>query len=125
MAWPKGRARGNKFKAFKTARQTDEGETITFDSKREAKRYDELRLLEKAGAITHLERQVRIDCKVNGKLVCFYLADFRYIDRQKRGPFGAVGMTVIEDVKGYKTDVYRIKKKLVEACYPGTVIEEV
>ena len=32
---------------------------------------------------------------------------------------------IVEDVKGYKTPIYRLKKKLVEACYPGTLIKEV
>lgn len=128
MAWPKGAPRGAKYKSVKTERQDEDGETIVFDSKREAARWDELSLLVKAGQITHLERQVRIPCIVNGKTVCHYVADFRYIDRGKRGPMGQVGMTVIEDVKSSYTakhPVYRIKKKLVEALYPGTVIDEV
>lgn len=128
MAWPKGVPRGNKFQAIKDERVDEDGETIVFDSKKEARRWDELQLLLKAGAISHLERQVRIPCHVNGKLVCTYIADFRYIDKGKRGSLGQIGMTVVEDCKSAytaKLPVYRIKKKLVEALYAGTVIEEV
>ena len=103
----------NKFNARKT--QVD---GFTFDSKAEADRYSELKLLERGKEITHLELQPEYEISVNGRAICKYRADFRYFDarRQKR---------VVEDVKGYKTDVYKLKKKLVEACYPGTEIEEV
>ena len=91
---------------------------IVFDSKAEANRYQELKLLERAGVITHLQLQPEYKCIIDSKLVCKYRADFRYIDHERQ-------CTVVEDVKGYKTDVYRLKKKLVEALYPGTVIEEI
>lgn len=87
-----------------------------FASKREARRYGELRLLMRAGEILNLELQPVIACEVNGKHVCNYVADFRYTDRK--------GRTVYEDSKGYKTDVYRLKKKLVKAC-TGIEVKEV
>lgn len=84
---------------------------IRFDSKREAERYAELKLLEKAGEISHLELQPIIvlqeKFKYNGKTVraITYRADFAYYDH-------AIEKAVIEDVKGMETDVFKLKKKL-------------
>jgi len=100
-----------KYRAVKT-----EVDGIIFDSKKEAARYKELILLKKSGVISHLELQPTYDCVVSGKKICRYRADFRYFD--KKG-------CVIEDVKGYKTPVYKLKKKLVEALYPGVKIVEI
>ena len=125
----------NKYKAVKT---TIDG--ITFDSKREAKRYTELKLLEKAGHITHLELQPEYQITINGAKICKYKADFRYFTvRQEnreqytnsKGEWQTPTITgdkegqIVEDTKGFKTPIYRLKKKLVEACYPGTQIKEV
>ncbi len=101
----------SKYKAVKT-----EVDGITFDSKREAARYMELVLLERAGEISHLELQPSFVCMVNGHKICTYKADFRYFSASK---------SIVEDVKGVKTPVYRLKKKLVEALYPGVKIQEV
>lgn len=106
MAW-----RGNKYKAVRT-----EVDGITFDSKREATRYMELMLLQRAGEIERLELQPKYDCIVNGRKICTYRADFRYFTKEN---------SVVEDVKGMKTAVYRLKKKLVEALYPGVTIQEI
>ena len=89
---------------------------ITFDSKAEAKRYMELKLLERAGEIENLTLQPKFDCVIDGKKVCSYRADFSYFTREKR---------VVEDVKGYKTSVYKLKKKLVEALFAGVTITEI
>jgi len=125
----------SKYKAVKT---TIDG--ITFDSKKEAKRYTELKLLEKAGHITHLELQPEYQITINGAKICKYKADFRYFTvRQEnneqyynsKGEWQTPTMTgdkegqIVEDVKGFKTPIYRLKKKLVEASYPGTLIKEV
>jgi len=125
----------SKYKAVKT---TIDG--ITFDSKKEAKRYTELKLLEKSGMITHLELQPTYDITINGAKICKYKADFRYFTvRQEnneqyynsKGEWQTPTMTgdkegqIVEDVKGFKTPIYRLKKKLVEACFPGTQIKEV
>ena len=74
---------------------------IKFDSKKEAARYNELRLLERAGAIQNLKTQVKFvlipSQKINGKTVereCAYKADFVYTQN---------GKTVVEDTKGYRT----------------------
>lgn len=90
---------------------------IRFASKREARRYAELRLLERGGEIANLELQPFFPCVVNGKSVCTYIADFAYLSRG--------GVRVVEDVKGVKTPVYRLKKKLVEALYANIQIVEV
>lgn len=97
-----------------------------FDSQAEAKHYlYTLKPRLDAGEISHLEIHPRIRCEINGRKICDYLADFRYLDSSRSGPDGQVGCRVIEDVKGYKTDIYRLKKKLVEALYPGTKISEI
>ena len=130
MAWTK-----HKYRAVKT---TVDGKT--FDSKKEAKRYTELKLLEKTGMITHLELQPTYQITVNGVDICKYKADFRYFTvraenreqyNNSKGEWQTPTLTgdkegqIVEDVKGYKTPIYRLKKKLVEACYPGTLIKEV
>ena len=98
----------------------------TFDSLAEAKHYKyTLKPRLEAGEISHLEIHPRIRCELNGRKICDYIADFRYLDVSFAGPQGQQGITVVEDVKGYKTDIYRLKKKLVEALYPGTKICEI
>jgi hypothetical protein len=93
---------------------------ITFDSKAEAERYKELKRLEIMGVIKGLELQkpYRL-CKgrwENGKPFSItYKADFVYtLD----------GETIVEDVKGYRTEAYQLKKKLMRAVY-GIEITEV
>lgn len=87
----------------------------THDSKSEAKRCDTLNALQKSGNITGLEQQPEFPVEINGKRVCTYKADFAYFVADCR---------IVEDVKGMLTPVYRLKKKLVEALHPGTVITE-
>lgn len=94
-----------------------------FDSKKEANRYKELLLLEKAGVIKNLSRQVKFvlipyQRDENGKVIereCSYKADFKY---EKDGK------TVVEDVKGFRTKEYIIKRKLLLYKY-GIRIREV
>ena len=86
-----------------------------FDSKREANRYSELRLMQMAGVITELECQPRFDLYVNDAYLGFYRGDFRYVDRK--------GNIVVEDVKGVRTPVYRLKKKLMKAIHSIDVVE--
>ena len=95
----------------------------TFDSKKEANRYQELVLLEKAGVIKNLSRQVKFvlipsQRDKNGKVIereCSYKADFKYEED---------GKTVVEDVKGFRTKEYIIKRKLLLYQY-GIRIREV
>lgn len=104
--------RRGKYNARKT-----EVDGFVFDSRKEAARYQELKLLERAGEITNLVMQVRYPCVINGEAICSYIADFEYITT-------ADDKLHTEDVKGFKTDVYKLKKKLVEALYK-IKIEEV
>lgn len=99
----------NKYKAIKTII-----DGIKFDSKKEGARYMQLKLMEKAGAISELSLQPKFDLMVNGTKCGFYKADFRYIEN---------GKTVIEDVKGMKTPVYNLKKKLIKAIYDIDIFE--
>jgi hypothetical protein len=86
--------------------------TNGYASKREAKRAAELKLLEKAGEITNLREQVAFELipKQQGERACKYVADFVYWHRHE-------GMTpgeeIVEDAKGYRDPVYRIKRKLM------------
>ena len=98
----------------------------TFDSLAEAKHYQHTLLPKyKAGEIRHLQVHPRFKCIIDGVKVCDYIADFSYIDINQIGLQGQQGCEVVEDVKGYKTDVYKLKKKLVEALYRGTKIIEI
>ena len=108
-----------------------------FDSKKEHARFNQLSLLEKAGVITNLQRQVKFELipaqyenvsreeyikskgkKTKGKCIeraCNYIADFVYETDGKR---------VVEDTKGFKTKDYIIKRKLLLYRY-GIKISEV
>jgi hypothetical protein len=90
---------------------------ITFASKAEARRYAELKLMERAGVIRDLVLQPRYELCVTGERICWYVADFAYTDNATDAP-------VVEDVKGVKTSVYRLKKKLMYAC-KGITVQEV
>jgi hypothetical protein len=109
------RKNGHKFNAVRT-----EIDGISFASKAEAKRYGELKMLEKAGEICCLELQPRFDLVVNDVSVGRYVADFRYKIPRACGHHKGV---VVEDVKGFRTETYRLKKKLVEAQYGITITE--
>ena len=111
---------------------------ITFDSQKEMYRYQELSLLEKSGAIRDLQRQVKFvliptqreftneiytkgrkkGCYKQGKILereCAYIADFVYWENNKQ---------IVEDVKGFRTKDYKIKKKLMLYIH-GIIIKEV
>ena len=95
----------------------------TFDSLKEYRRWKELKLLERAGEIENLHRQTPYGLippqRVNGKLVergVKYIADFTYVTKD--------GRFVVEDAKGVKTDVYKIKRKLMLQVH-GIQITEV
>ena len=92
---------------------------ITFDSAKEARRYGELKLLEKSGRISGLEIQPSFRLNVNNCLICTYKADFSYTTEAPH----AEGLLVVEDVKGFKTPVYRLKKKLMLAVHGIIVVE--
>ena len=104
---------------YNSKRTTVDG--ISFHSKAEAKRYMELRLLEKANKIYNLNLQPKFDCVVEGEKICTYRADFEYWIRN--GDFSPDDKYICEDVKGFRTQVYNIKKKLVEALHGIKIIE--
>ena len=87
---------------------------ILFDSKREAQRYAELKLMERAREIYDLQLQVPfvlipVQKDEKGKVIereLKYIADFTYRDIK-------TGRLIVEDAKGVKTEVYKIKKKLM------------
>jgi hypothetical protein len=97
---------------------------ITFDSRAEARRYSELKLLEKAGEILDLKLQfsfmLQSPYRKNGRSVraIYYIADFVYQDSK-------TGKIVVEDVKGYKTKEYLLKKKMFEYVYKDLSISEI
>lgn len=110
----------SKYRATKT---TIKGET--FDSKAEARRYKELKLLERGGKISELRCHPRyklLDPYANGLGIrvrpIFYEADFSYKKKETGG-------YVVEDVKGVRTEVFKIKKKLFEKKYFPLTITEV
>lgn len=108
----------SKYKAKKTV-----VDGIEFDSRKEARRWSELRLLESAGEIADLRRQVKFvlipkQLDERGKVAereCAYVADFVYCEN---------GATVVEDTKGVRTKDYIIKRKLMRYVH-GIVISEV
>lgn len=89
---------------------------IVFDSLKEGRRYQELKLLEKAGFVKDIRLQVPFvllpsQKNTEGKVVerkVSYYADFVYKERK-----GDEWQTVVEDVKGTRTEVYRLKRKLM------------
>tara|TARA_A100001011_G_C14289461_1_gene835433 strand:- start:119 stop:430 length:312 start_codon:yes stop_codon:yes gene_type:complete len=101
-----------KYRAIKTV-----VDGITFASRKEATRYTQLRVLQKSGLITELELQPKFKCVVEGVKICTYIADFQYKENN--------GLVTVEDVKGMKTPIYKLKKKLVEALYKPMIITEV
>lgn len=109
----------NKYKNKKTI-----VDGIPFDSLKEARRYGELKLLVKGGVIKDLELQPvfeLVPSQIHGGKTMrkvSYIADFMYKDIKR-------GVTVVEDVKGFKTDVYKIKKKLFLYKYPKYEFKEI
>jgi len=104
--------------------QKTEVDGIVFASKKEAKRYSELKIMEKAGEISHLELQPRIKLFSGDVPVRFdsgrqatYVGDFRYFSKRDDA-------RILEDCKGYKTTDYKLKKAFVQAQFPGLKILE-
>jgi len=114
-------AKISKVKKYSSAKTDIDG--IRFDSKKEAEFYAELKLREKVGEITHLRLQPRyllqeaFKCEGKQYREIEYVADFEYVEG---------GETVVVDVKGFKTAVYMLKKKLFLYKYGDKVkfIEE-
>lgn len=106
-----------KEKTNKYNAQKIESDGIEFDSKFEAQKWQELKMLERIGVIKDLQRQVRFilqDSYINNKgekvRPISYIADFCYFDTKKK-------QNIVMDTKGLETEVFRIKKKLFENRY--------
>lgn len=90
---------------------------IVFGSKLEAKRYGELKLMEKAGAIRALKVHTHWPLELNGARLCVYVDDFNYVDTASEGSL------VVEDCKGVRTPLYTLKKRLMRAIHGITITE--
>lgn len=99
----------NKYRNIKT-----EVDGITFHSKREAARYSDLKLLERAGQIKDLRIQVPFLFELNDVRICKYFADFVYREN---------GKEIVEDCKGKRTKDYMIKRKLMKAFFAIEIVE--
>lgn len=99
----------SKYKAIRT-----EVDGITFASKAEARRYGELKLLERAGEIGIVRCQISFPLHVCGIKIGSYIADFGYWKDGER---------IIEDVKGFATPLYRWKKKHFETEHGLKIVE--
>ena len=114
----------SKYGAEKQTITNSDGSVEIFDSKKEARRFVELRYMEMAGRIRDLRRQVKFVLipaqrepdtigkrggTIKGRLIereCAYIADFVYFDEE-------IGDYIVEDTKGMKTPEYIIKRKLM------------
>ena len=108
--------RGHKYHAIPTS-----VDGIRFDSRKEARRYQDLKLLVRAGEISDLELQPRfilssVSHAGGSERIATYVADFQYLDTTN-------GEVVVEDVKGMLTPMYRMKKRWVQAQYGITIRE--
>ena len=101
----------NKYSVAEKEDRTVDG--ILFDSKKEARRYGDLKLMRKAGVVSFFLRQVPFH--LPGKTT--YRCDFVV--------FYADGTVAFEDVKGMRTQAYKLKKRQVEELYKPVVILEI
>ena len=99
--------KGDKLSKYRAKKCVIDG--IKFDSLKEGARYQELKLMERANAISNLELQPKFKLQDGfnhqGKRerAIHYVGDFQYIEN---------GRVVVEDTKGFRTDVYKIKRKM-------------
>lgn len=100
-----------RFRAHKFGATRTEVDGIKFDSKKEAARFSELRLLEKSGEVLFFLRQVPLHLPGGVKMVVDFLI------------FWSDGTCEFEDVKGMRTPIYIAKKKMVESMYPIEISE--
>jgi hypothetical protein len=102
----------SKYKGIPT--ETADGQK--FQSHHEAKYYNRLLVLKRAGEIVDFERQVRYEIIVNGLFVCEYVLDFKviFLDHVEH---------IDTKSEGTLTPIYRLKKKLMKACHDIDLIE--
>lgn len=86
---------------------------IRFPSFKEATRYSKLSFLEKENIISDLELQPVYPIIINEIKIGKWIGDFKFTYN---------GTKIVEDVKGKETDVFKLKKKIIEALYPGVII---
>ena len=135
-ASPQGEAKAGKYHNKPTERITEDGNVIKFPSQKEARRYDELMLMRKAGTIRDLKLQPQYTLQESyvtpeGKRVkaIRYVADFSYelfCEAIISPDGGGTWIKKVEDVKGgkaTKTRVYQMKKKLMQERFGITVTE--
>ena len=105
----------NKQNKYKNEKITMDG--MTFDSKKEYYRYCDLKLLERAGEIKDIQRQVKFELipKQEEERAVNYIADFVYFDNK--------GNKIVEDTKGIRTPEYIIKRKLMLLRYGIKILE--
>lgn len=106
-------ARQPKPRKYRNEREQVDG--IWFDSRKEARHYRALLTLQRAGIIDRIEIQPAYPLTVNGEKVATYRADFRLTFPD--------GRVEVQDVKGVRTPVYRLKKRLMKAIYNIEIIE--
>ena len=107
-------ALNSKRKATKYRAVATRVDGIKFDSTKEARCWQDMCLQQQAGQITELRRQIPFAMVVNGHHVCEYWADF---------VFKREGKTVVMDAKGFRTEIFKLKRKLMLACH-GIEIRE-
>lgn len=90
-------------------------DNIVFASQKEGRRYSELKILQKIGTITDLRLQHPFHFQIGNCKIAKYIADFTYYDRDNG--------FIVEDCKGFKTPVYRLKRKLMKALYQIDIVE--
>ena len=99
-------------------RPTKTGDGVLHDSRKEAQRWAELQMLEKANLIKNLRRQVKYELipKQEGERSVTYIADFVYDDLES-------GKHIVEDCKGMRTPAYIIKRKLMLYVHGIRILE--
>ena len=88
---------------------------VRFASKAEARRWNELRLLERGRQIAELERQPKFALNYGDELIGYYVADFEYLDFKH-------GEWVVEDVKGVQTELFKWKARHFRAQYGREIV---
>lgn len=102
--------------SYKGANERVEVDGIKFQSKREAGRWVLLRDRQLKREIFFLQRQVKFRLEVDGVHITDYIADFVYYTTLG-------GSRVVEDVKGFVTDAYEMKRRLMRAVHKITIQE--
>jgi Protein of unknown function (DUF1064) len=105
-------------RASKYGNQRIKAAGVSFDSKSEARRWQELQLLQRAGEIRDLSLHPRFSLDVDGHHICYYVGDYAYEARDPKSPKNWI--KVCEDRKAGRvtqTDVFKLKRKLMWAIY--------